>query len=84
MKDEKGLYYLPFPSNRRVRMYVRETGEGISFRLWNEDDPDLWKEHGWVTYDAVVQAAAVYNKRSDFDPVKSYDIDLARELIRRG
>ena len=43
MKDEKGLYYYPFPLNKRVRMYVRETEGEIWFRMWNADDKELWE-----------------------------------------
>jgi hypothetical protein len=46
MKDKRGLYYYPFPQNKRVRMYVRKQADIIEFRLWNQDDPKLWKEHG--------------------------------------
>jgi hypothetical protein len=79
MEDDKGLYYYPFPANKHVRMYVRETGNGIEFRMWNGDDPELWEAHGWVPYDAIAQASAMYKGR--FDPRKAYDIDLARSLI---
>ncbi len=81
MKDDRGVYYLPFPQNTHVRMYVRETGEGICFRLWNADDPQVWEEHGWMPYDAIQQAATVY-KGGNFDPRQAYDIDVARELLR--
>ncbi|MDM8552465.1 hypothetical protein QUF72_20430 [Desulfobacterales bacterium HSG2] len=82
MKDDKGLYYHPYPGNKRARMYVRETGEGVCFRLWFADDPELWKEHGWMPYDAILEAATMYE--GDFDPREAYNIDIARELIRRG
>ena len=73
MKDERGLYYYPFPQNRRVRMYVREAEGSVLFRLWNADDPKLWKEHGWVPYDAIQQAQAMYTGKS-FDPRYAYNI----------
>ncbi|QTA92452.1 hypothetical protein [Desulfonema magnum] len=82
MKDERGLYYHPFPQNTHVRMYVRETGEGTCFRLWNSDDPNLWEEHGWVSYDAIRQASAMY-KGEGFNPNEAYDIEVARELLRK-
>ncbi len=85
MKDERGLYYYPFPHNTGVRMYVRETGEGICFRLWNSDDLNLWEEHGWVSYEAIRQASAMYKDRGgDFNPNEAYDIEVARELLRKG
>lgn len=80
MKDKQGVYYYPFPSNKRVRMYVRQ-GEGdIDFRLWNQDDPKLWEEHGWVPYQAIVQAQAMYEGGA-FDPQKAYDLNAAKALL---
>ena len=58
MKDAKGLYYYPFPQNKRVRMYVREVEGTVGFRLWNQDDPELWVQHGWVSHEAIQQASA--------------------------
>ncbi|RLC11125.1 MAG: hypothetical protein DRI57_19375 [Deltaproteobacteria bacterium] len=81
MKDDRGVYYYPFPQNMRVRMYVCETGEGLCFRLWNADDPGLWEEHGWVPYDAIKQARVTY-KGEGFDPDRAYDPQAARELLR--
>jgi hypothetical protein len=83
MKDDRGLYYYPFPRNKRVRMYVRQDPEGIAFRMWNQDDPRMWEAHGWVPYDAIVQAQAMY-KGGAFDPRQAYDLNLARALIRDG
>ena len=81
MKDKRGLYYYPFPLNKRVHMYVRE-GEGtIWFRLWNADDPDLWEEPGWVPYGAIKQAAGM-SAHSNFDPNQAYDIQLAMMLLK--
>lgn len=80
MKDDKGLYYYPYPGNKGTRMYVRETGEGVSFRLWQADDPKLWEEHGWIPYDAILQAASMYEGK--FNPNEAYNIDIARELLR--
>ena len=81
MKDELGLYYYPFPQNRRVHMYVREDEGSVLFRLWNADDPKLWEEHGWVPYDAIKQAQAMYNGKG-FDPRYAYDIEVAKALIK--
>jgi len=83
MKDDKGLYYHPFPQNKRVRMYVQETGNDILFRMWNQDDPQLWEEHGWVPYSAITQAAEIYDK-DNFDPNQAYDINVAREVLSEG
>lgn len=81
MKDQRGLYYYPFPKNKRVRMYVRQ-GEGEpEFRLWNQDDLVLWETHGWVPYSAIVQARAMY-KGPGFDPDQAYDLSAANELLQ--
>jgi hypothetical protein len=81
MKDEKGLYYYPFPENKRVRMYVRQGSNAIWFRLWNADDPKLWEEHGWVPYDAIKQAQSIY-EGNNFDPRRAYDLNVARALLK--
>jgi hypothetical protein len=81
MKDKKGLYYYPFPQNKRVRMYVQKAGGMISFRMWNADVPELWDEHGWVPYDAIKQAAAIYQGNA-FNPNQAYDIEIAKVLLK--
>jgi len=82
MKDKDGgLYYYPFPENKQVRMYVKESGDGIMFRMWRRDDETLWEEHGWVPHEAIVQAAEMYTGKN-FDPKTVYDIRIARALIR--
>ena len=83
MKDKRGLYFYPFPGNRQTRTYVRESGGDILFRLWSADDPDLWKEHGWVPYEAIKQAAGMF-KRGGFDPDQAYDIQVAKALIEEN
>jgi hypothetical protein len=80
MKDQRGFYYYPNPANKAVRMYVRRTGAGIEFRMWNQQDPELWKAHGWVPYDAICEAAAMY-EGSSFDPARAYDIELAAAVL---
>ena len=80
MKDKRGIYYHPFPQNKRVRMYVRRTAAGIEFRLWNQDDQKLWKEHGWLPYEAILQAKQMYDGK-DFNPDTAYDIEVAEELL---
>ena len=81
MKDERGLYYYPFPMNQNVRMYVREGVDEVWFRMWNADDPELWDEHGWVPYDAIKKAQGIYEAK-DFDPKQAYDIQIAQALIK--
>ena len=83
MKDDQGLYYYPFPLNKRVRMYVRVLDGEIAFRMWNADDPQLWEEHGWVPYAAIKQAQKMYEVK-DFDPGQAYDIQIARALIKEN
>jgi hypothetical protein len=80
MKDDLGLYYFPFPQNKNVRMYVCDTDGVVCFRLWNADDPNLWDEHGWVPYEAVKQARAIY-EGNRFDPAQAYDLQMAKALI---
>ena len=80
MKDKNGLYYYPFPSNKKVRMYVSKRNDDVCFRLWNQDDEQLWEEHGWVPWEAIVQAKKVYEGKQ-FDPNAAYDIQVARALL---
>jgi hypothetical protein len=61
-------------------MYVSESENGISFRLWNQDDPKLWEDHGWLPYDAIKQAESLY-KGGSFNPKQAYDIRVAKALI---
>ena len=81
MKDERGLYYYPFPQNKQVKMYVKEEEGEIWFRLWNSADPELWKDHGWIPYTAVRQAMGMY-RSSNFDPERAYDQEVAKAVLR--
>jgi len=83
MKDERGVYYYPFVNNKRVRMYVMQVGSDTCFRLWNADDPKMWEQHGWIPYDAILQATAMY-KGGGMDPNQAYDINLAREVLKES
>lgn len=83
MKDERGLYYHPYPDNRKTRMYVRRQAGEVWFRLWNADDPDLWEEHGWVPHGAIKAATRLYKKTNDFDPGEAYDMRVAEDLLNR-
>ncbi len=80
MKDDKGLYYYPFPVNKKVKMYVKRDGSIMYFRMWNQDDPQMWEEHGWVPWQAIKKAIAMY-KGEGFDPKLAYDIDVATTLV---
>jgi hypothetical protein len=84
MKDDRGKYYYPFPQNKSVRMYVQEEGEEVFFRLWNPDDPELWDEHGWIPYEAIKQAGAMYDREKDFKPNQAYDLEIARAVLKEG
>ncbi len=83
MKDDRGRYYLPFPGNKKVRMYVKPVGDEICFRLWSADDPQMWEEHRWLPYAMIQEAAGMYRrKQSKFDPNQAYDIAVARALLK--
>ena len=83
MKDNRGLYYYPYPGNKQIRMYVDRSEGEIRFRMWNQDDPTMWDQHGWQPYGAIVQAAAIYTG-SQFDPNQAYDIDIAKALLKQN
>jgi hypothetical protein len=82
MKDKLGLYYYPYPQNKRVHMYVMRQDDEVCFRLWSADDPQLWEHHGWVPYDAIQKAAGMYDKKSAFDPRQAYDLEIAEALLK--
>ena len=84
MKDDRGKYYYPFPQNKQVRMYVQEEGEEVFFRLWNSDAPELWDEHGWIPYEAIKQAEAMYDREKNFKPNQAYDLEIARAVLKEG
>jgi len=84
MKDKLGLYYYPYPQNKRVRMYVLRRDDEICFRLWNADDPQLWEQHDWIPYGAIQKAADMYDKKSGFDPNQAYDLEVAKALLKEA
>jgi hypothetical protein len=61
-------------------MYVRAGSGDIEFRLWNQQDPMLWTEHGWVPWKAIQAASAMY-KGGQFNPKTAYDINVAKALM---
>ena len=81
MKDERGLYYLPYPQNPQTRMYVVRRPDDVYFRLWNANDPELWEKHEWVPWGAIQKATQMYNSDGPFDPNKAYDIRVAEALL---
>ena len=63
-------------------MYVRQEDEVICFRMWNNEDPKMWEEHGWVPYGAIKEASKIYAiKKGGFDPRATYDIAIAKALL---
>lgn len=83
MKDSKGLYYYPDPVKREVRVYVRKGEAEPEFRLWHQDNDEMWERHGWVPYSAIKAAANMYKaSRAGSDPLIMYDIEIAKTLIR--
>lgn len=80
MNDERGRFYYPFPGNRRVHMYVERREGAVWFRMWNADDPQMWAQHGWVPYEAIRKAAAMYTGKG-FDPRRAYDLEIAEAVL---
>ncbi len=81
MKDQYGIYYYPNPSNKSFKMYVRSNNGVVEFRLHNENDPKLFEEHDWITYEMVKQAAAMYENKGN-NPLKIYDFDVALNVLK--
>ena len=83
MKDDRGLYYHPDPSDHNTRVYVREGTGGIEFRLWRSEHPEIWEQHEWLPYAVVSAAAVMYKERgTGADPLVFYDLNVAQALIR--
>lgn len=82
MRDDRGLYYYPNPADTRSRVYVRQGGDGIEFRLWHADYPMVWEKHGWVSQAALEQAAALYRAQGKANPMALYDPAVAKALIQ--
>ena len=83
MKDDKGLYYYPDPSDTRTRVYVREGEGGVEFRLWRADRPEIWEKHDWLAFSVLAAAAAMYKERgTGSDPLALYDVNVAKALIK--
>jgi hypothetical protein len=83
MRDDKGLYYYPDPSDRNTRVYVRGGAGGIEFRLWRRERPEVWRRHEWLAYDVLLAAAAMYRERGgETDPLAFYDLNVAEALLK--
>ncbi|ACV67559.1 hypothetical protein [Desulfohalobium retbaense] len=80
MQDFRGTYYFPVPNNRQVKMYVRDHDGVIQFRLCNEQEPDVWQRHGWLSYEDVRQASQMYEGELK-DPLQFYDFEIAKHLL---
>ncbi len=86
MKDERGIYYHPNPSDTKARVYVRygEDGE-IEFRLWQKDHAEVWEKHEWLPTSVIREAANMYKKLGrgeGTDPMKLYDSAVAKALLK--
>ncbi|MFP4048862.1 MAG: hypothetical protein ACLFRE_00925 [Desulfovermiculus sp.] len=84
MQDAFGIYYYPFPGHKSIRMYVRENQDVIEFRLHSEKDPQLWAEHGWLTYEAVRRASEMYTRPDGKNPLHWYDFDVAVHVLKQA
>ena len=84
MKDERGVYYHPSLQERGTRMYVRRNRDDIEFRLFSEDNPDIWENHEWLPLDVIKRAAKMYKDlgRSERNPMGLYDEAVAERLLR--
>lgn len=86
MKDQLGLYYHPQPGNVKARVYVRRGADtSIEFRLWQQEHPEVWEKHQWLSSDIIRSAAAVYKQsgRSSegANPMLLYDENVAKALL---
>lgn len=82
MQDDRGLYYYPNPADTRSRVYVREGGNGIEFRLWHAEYPVVWEKHGWIAQAALEKASAMYRDMgNEVNPMSLYDMAVARALL---
>ncbi len=87
MKDERGSYYHPNPSDTKARVYVRRgENDEIEFRLWQQEHPHVWEKHGWLSTSVIREAAAMYKKlgrgAEGSDPLKLYDSAVAKALLK--
>ena len=83
MHDELGSYYHPNPADTRSRVYVRESGNGLEFRLWHAEYPMVWEKHGWMAQATLEEAAAMYRGMGrESNPMALYDIAVAQALVK--
>lgn len=84
MKDERGLYYHPQAGNVSARVYVRRGPDnGLEFRLWQAEQPEVWARHPWLDIAVVRNAARLYKeeRNPEADPLKLYDPAVAEALL---
>lgn len=86
MKDQLGLYYHPQPGNTKARVYVRRGADnGIEFRLWQQDHPEVWEKHQWLPSDIIRSAATIYKhsgrSNEGANPMLLYDENVAKALL---
>lgn len=86
MKDALGLYYHPQPGNPKARVYVRRGPlQSIEFRLWQQDHPEVWEKHQWLSSDIIRSAASVYKQSGrgseGSNPLLLYDEHVAKALL---
>ena len=88
MKDDKGLYYYPQPGNPKVRVYVRRGEQGVEFRLWETEHPEVWEKHNWLPHAVIVEAANMYKKLGrgveGSNPLILYDLSVAEALLKEA
>ncbi|SHN71008.1 hypothetical protein [Desulfovibrio litoralis] len=83
MKDINGFYYYPNPNDHKAKVYVRNGANGIEFRLWHNEKPEIWEKHEWLNIDIINAAAAMYKERGQgSDPTLLYDIRVAEALLK--
>ncbi len=85
MKDERGIYYHPDPSNTKVRVYVRRGDSNeVEFRLWQQEHAEVWEKHEWLAASVIREAANMYKKlgRGQADPMSLYDNVVANALLK--
>ncbi len=84
MKDERGIYYYPELQNKKQRMYVRQNGSDIEFRMWDSEDSNVWENHIWLDMASLKKAADIYSSHPNYkgrSPLHLYDLQLAQQLI---
>ena len=84
MRDQRGIFYYPVPGQKNLRMYVRLTSREVEFRAFDDKDPSLWEEHGWVPYSAILEARSLHREEGlkGAFPAHLYDIEVAIRLLR--